>query len=487
LLFNSIEFPIFFLVVFFLYWKLFGSSYQKQNILLLGSSYFFYGWWDWRFLFLIIISSFVDFFVGKKLEICSIQWQRKGLLLISLIVNLGLLAYFKYFNFFIDSFSDLLNQLGLQANRSSLNIILPVGISFYTFQTLSYTIDIYRKEIKSASNFIAFFTFVAFFPQLVAGPIERAKRLLPQFQKARKFDYQVASNGSKLILIGFFKKMVVADNAARLVDMVYNDPSSYTGFPMLVATILFAFQIYCDFSGYSDIAVGTAKLMGFELINNFNKPYFATSITDFWRRWHISLSTWFRDYVYIPLGGNRTGRLKTFINILTTFIISGLWHGANWTFVVWGAIHGIMLIINRLINDLKNRFKIIPFELPRLLRVITTFIFVCFAWVFFRANSLNDAVFILNNMFIDTEHYFDFLILSTKFRGMGISIEDLFTVIIFIIIIVLIDYFESSNNKFIKELKNLKLMKWGFYYFILFSTIIWGIQNSADNFIYFQF
>ena len=450
------------------------------------SSYFFYGWWDWRFLSLIIISSFVDYYVGKKLGTNSIQWQRKGLLLISLIVNLSLLAYFKYFNFFIDSFSDLLNQLGLQANTSSLNIILPVGISFYTFQTLSYTIDIYKKEIKPTNNFIAFFTFVAFFPQLVAGPIERAKRLLPQFEKARKFQYKFASSGAKLILIGFFKKMVVADNAARLVDIVYNDPISYAGFPMLVATIFFSFQIYCDFSGYSDIAVGTARIMGFELINNFNKPYFASSIADFWRRWHISLSTWFRDYVYIPLGGNRKGKLKTFINIIFTFTISGLWHGANWTFIAWGAIHGIMLIIYRLIKDLNERLNHIVFKLPHLLRVIITFIVVCFAWVFFRANSLNDAVFIISNMFGDTDHYFNYLILSTKFRGIGLTPGDLLTVSIFIIIIILIDFFET-NNKLAKALESSRLLKWSFYYIILFSTIIWGVQNSAENFIYFQF
>ena len=486
MLFNSIEFLLFFVVVFFFYWKILSKSYAKQNLLLLCSSYFFYGWWDWRFLSLIIFSSFVDYFVGQKLGTVKDQTYRKGLLLISLIVNLGFLAYFKYFNFFIDSFAELLNQLGFQSNRSSLNIILPVGISFYTFQTLSYTIDIYRKEIEPTKSVFAFFTFVAFFPQLVAGPIERAKRLLPQFEKPRKFNYKFASNGAKLILIGFFKKMVIADNAARLVDVVYNDPSNYVGFPMLVATIFFAFQIYCDFSGYSDIAVGSAKLMGFNLINNFNKPYFATSINDFWRRWHISLSTWFRDYVYIPLGGNRKNRLKTYINILITFTISGLWHGANWTFVVWGAFHGIMLIINKLINDIKYNFKFISIECPYLLKVTITFIVTCFAWIFFRANSLNDAIFIINNMFIDTEDYFNLLILSTKFRGMGLIISDLFTVIIFIIILLIIDFFQL-NNKLMKKFENSILMKWSFYYFILFSIIMWGIQNSDDNFIYFQF
>ena len=331
--FNSLDFAVFFPIVFVLYWIL-AKNLVSRNVLILASSYIFYGWWDWRFLFLIIISSLVDFYVGKKLFSTENKSKRKQLLFISLFVNLGFLFYFKYTNFFIDTFVESFRLFGKELEVSTLNIILPVGISFYTFQTLSYTIDIYRKQLKPTKDALSFFAFVAFFPQLVAGPIERASHLLPQFYKTYKFNYDQVKSGLLLIAFGLFKKMVIADRLAILVNQVYNNPSDYYGEDVIIATVFFAFQIYCDFSGYSDIAIGIARTMGFDLMKNFDSPYMSKSITEFWRRWHISLSTWFRDYVYIPLGGSRGGKYKRYLNLFLVFLISGLWHGAAMTFVI---------------------------------------------------------------------------------------------------------------------------------------------------------
>ena len=310
MLFNSFEFIIFFLIFFFSYWFIFNKNIKLQNLLILCSSYFFYAWWDWRFLILIIISSFTDYLIGIQIENLKNKIYKKRALILSLFVNLGILLVFKYYNFFIDNFKIVLEKMNLQTNPDLINIILPIGISFYTFQTLSYTIDVYNNKISAHRDIISFFAFVAFFPQLVAGPIERAKNLLPQFLIKRKFNYDFAISGCKLILIGLFKKMVIADNISLIVDPIYSNPNDYLGFPILLATIFFAFQIYCDFSGYSDIAIGLARLLGFKLMTNFNTPYFSKSLTDVWRNWHISLSTWFKDYVYIPLGGNRISKKK---------------------------------------------------------------------------------------------------------------------------------------------------------------------------------
>ncbi|MCW9037116.1 MBOAT family O-acyltransferase, partial [Altibacter sp.] len=360
MLFNSLDFALFFPVVFLLYWA-FAKHLTVRNAFLLAASYFFYGWWDWRFLFLIAFSSLVDFFVGKYLYKATGNTRRKVLLWTSISVNIGLLAYFKYANFFIESFVDSFRLFGQDLEVAPLQIILPVGISFYTFQTLSYTIDIYKRKLEPTNNALAFFTFVAFFPQLVAGPIERASHLLPQFFKTYKFDYQQVKSGLLLMAFGLFKKMVIADRAAILVNQVYGDPGSYDGYQLVVATFFFAVQIYCDFSGYSDIAIGIARTMGFDLMKNFDSPYFSKSITEFWRRWHISLSTWFRDYVYIPLGGSRGGTYKTYANLFIVFLVSGLWHGAAFTFVIWGAIHGVIIVLEKAFTkqreNLKNGFQ----------------------------------------------------------------------------------------------------------------------------------
>ena len=344
MLFNSFTFVIFLPTVFLLYWFVFNKNLKLQNFFLLIVSYIFYGWWDWRFLSLIFISSMVDYIVGLSIYKTDDSSKRKRLLLISMFVNLGFLGFFKYYNFFADSLIDLFSNFSISLHPRTLNIILPVGISFYTFQTMSYTLDIYRKKMEPTNDIIAFFAFVSFFPQLVAGPIERAKNLLPQFMKKRKFDYETATDGLRQILWGLLKKIIIADSCAHVVDYIFANYQFYNGSVLLMGVIFFAFQIYGDFSGYSDIAIGSAKLFGFDLMRNFAYPYFSRNIAEFWRRWHISLSTWFRDYVYIPLGGSYVNKWKRIRNIIITFTVSGFWHGANWTFIFWGFLNGIYYI-----------------------------------------------------------------------------------------------------------------------------------------------
>ncbi|WP_033959533.1 MBOAT family O-acyltransferase [Psychroserpens jangbogonensis] len=481
--FNSIDFAIFFPIVFILYW-LVSQKLFLRNLLVLVASYVFYGWWDWRFLLLIVISSLVDFIVGQKLYKSENLKQRKGLLSISLIVNLGFLVYFKYTNFFIDTFVDSFRLFGKELEISTLNIILPVGISFYTFQTLSYTIDIYRKQLKPTKNWLAFFSFVAFFPQLVAGPIERASHLLPQFYKTYKFNYNLVKSGLLLMAFGLFKKMVIADRAAILVNQVYNNPTDYHGYETILATVLFAFQIYCDFSGYSDIAIGAARTMGFDLMKNFDSPYFSKSITEFWRRWHISLSTWFRDYVYIPLGGSRNGKYRTYANLFIVFVVSGLWHGAAMTFVVWGAIHGFIIVLEKVLT--KYRKKIFTSKnhfLNYFLAIPLTFIIVCFAWIFFRANSFNDAMIVINNSFIFPPFSLD-NILSKEFDRRE------YWVLIVAIVILLLKDFIDRNDKWIENLNKLNIVfRWLIYLVIVLSIIFYGQygDDTPAEFIYFQF
>ena len=344
MLFNSKEFLIFLAIVFVLYWIISNKNLKIQNSLILVSSYVFYGWWDYRFLSLIILSTFVDYFIGLKIFNQKIKSQ-KFYLWISVIFNLSILGFFKYFNFFIESFFDLLYGFGYEIkSKWSLNIILPLGISFYTFQTMSYVIDVYKKKLEPTKDFISFACYVTFFPQLVAGPIERATNLLPQILSKRKFSIEQFYQGLRLILFGLFKKVVIADSLAPLVDLIFADYQNYGGGTLFLGAIYFAFQIYCDFSGYSDIAIGTSKLFGFEIMSNFKFPYFSRNIGEFWRKWHISLSSWFRDYLYIPIGGSKAGKMKSIRNIIVIFLVSGFWHGANWTFLFWGLFHSILFI-----------------------------------------------------------------------------------------------------------------------------------------------
>lgn len=344
MLFNSLTFLIFLPTVFIIYWFFLRNTLKGRNLFLLIASYLFYGWWDYRFLSLLIISTLVDFVIALLMDKEQRDKRRKLLLTISLITNLGLLGVFKYYNFFIENWVNMWDAFGVEMHVSSWRIILPVGISFYTFQTLSYVIDVYRKQLRASNNFIQFAAYVSFFPQLVAGPIERATNLLPQFSRLHKFDYTLARSGISLIVWGFFKKVVIADNATFFVNEIFATPEAFSTPELWMGAILFGFQIYGDFSGYSDIAIGTARLFGFRLMTNFKFPYFSRDIAEFWRRWHISLSTWFRDYLYIPLGGSRGSKKMQLRNTMIIFLVSGFWHGANWTFIVWGAIHALLFL-----------------------------------------------------------------------------------------------------------------------------------------------
>ena len=394
MLFNSFAYFIFLPITFVVYWSL-QNRLRVQNIWLLLCSYIFYAWWDWRFLSLIIFSSFVDFLIGQKIYGAA-QKHRKVWLLLSLTANLGLLGIFKYFNFFADSFASLMQNLGWSPGDLTLNIILPVGISFYTFQTLSYTIDIYRGTLKPTNNPISFFTYVAFFAQLVAGPIERAANLLPQIESKRIFKRKMFQDGIVQIAIGLFRKIVIADTLGKYVDPIYQNLEIYDSSTIILATVFYAFQIYYDFAGYSDIAIGSAKLLGFNFMQNFNLPYFSVSLTEFWRKWHISLSFWLRDYLYISLGGNRKGIKITYRNLMLTMVLGGLWHGSSWNFVIWGGIHGVVLSIEKFLNA-NDYFE--PLRKVKVLGWVFTFSIVLLAWVFFRAEDFTSALTAIKTVF----------------------------------------------------------------------------------------
>lgn len=411
MLFNSIDFAVFLPIVFVLYWFVTSKSLRLQNLLIVGASYLFYGWWDWRFLSLILFSTLVDYTIGRGLAMEEHPTKRKVLLWTSILINLGFLGFFKYYNFFLDNFVAAFSFFGTEIQASSLNIILPVGISFYTFQTLSYTLDVYKRRLTPTRDFIAFAAFVSFFPQLVAGPIERATNLLPQFHQSRQFDYGKAADGMRQILWGLFKKIVIADNCAEVANQIFNYSGDYSGVTLFLGALFFTFQIYGDFSGYSDIAIGTSRLFGFSLMRNFAFPYFSRDMAEFWRRWHISLSTWFRDYLYIPLGGSRGGTWMKVRNTFIIFLVSGFWHGANWTFIVWGALNALyfmpLLLTNNNRSNLGNvaQGKYLP-TLREAFAITSTFALTVLAWVFFRADNLSHAFQYLGGLFKNPGSYF---------------------------------------------------------------------------------
>ncbi|WP_024769161.1 MBOAT family O-acyltransferase [Aquimarina macrocephali] len=470
MLFNSFEFLAFLPLILVLYWGIAYKYIQLQNGVLLIASYIFYGWWDWRFLSLIGLSTLVDYCVGFGIYKSNTKTTKKRWLWGSIIFNLGLLGYFKYYNFFVDSWIQMLSNFGYQSeNTWVLQVILPVGISFYTFQTMSYSIDIYREKLKPTKNFIAFAAFVSFFPQLVAGPIERATNLLPQFLNKREFTHKTFSYGIKLMIWGFFLKLVVADRAAIYVNAVYNNFESHEGLSYIVATVFFAFQIYGDFAGYSLIAIGTAKLFGFDLMTNFNRPYFSASVSEFWTRWHISLSTWFRDYVYIPLGGNRVVKPRWLFNLFITFLISGLWHGANWTFVIWGGLNGIYLIIEVLIGS-KNRKGI--------LNVLMTFMLINFAWIFFRANTIEQALSMIKTIVTSP---------GRLYIGSGDDIAASIYAAVAIAILVMVEIKKEYFNQLFSISNNrLEIIRLGGYAIVVFLILYLGVFGESQ-FIYFQF
>jgi D-alanyl-lipoteichoic acid acyltransferase DltB (MBOAT superfamily) len=481
MLFNSFEFALFLPLSFLLYWFVFKKHLKAQNFFLLAISYVFYGWWDWRFLSLIAFSSLVDFIAGQQIEKANTKARKKLFLWISICTNLGFLGFFKYFNFFAESFTDMMNMIGMQANPWSLNVILPVGISFYTFQTMSYTIDLYRGQMKAEKDPIAFFAYVSFFPQLVAGPIERAVNLLPQFKIKREFSYEQGADGMRLILWGLFKKVVIADNCALFVNEVFTNYQTASGLELILGAVFFAFQIYGDFSGYSDIAIGTAKLFGFNLMTNFRTPYFSRDMAEFWRRWHISLSTWFRDYVYIPLGGSRVGKGRAVFNTFVIFVVSGFWHGANWTFIVWGALNAVyflpLLLMgkNRKNTDTVAENRFLP-SIKELWQMGTTFALTCLAWVFFRAESVGEAWQYLSNIFTVDFEVFDKVVI---YKG-GKLLLLLFMLIIF-------EWMGKNNDNVLTQITKERFRKLSYpIYYLLFILILWNWE-SEQEFIYFQF
>ena len=475
MLFNSLDFAVFLPLVFILYWFVFKRSLSAQNGLLLVASYVFYAWWDWRFLGLIVFSTLVDYAVARGLVKAEKSQKRQLLLGISLVCNLGLLGFFKYYNFFVDSWVDAWAHLGVSLSVQTLSIILPVGISFYTFQTLSYTIDVYRKQLEPTTNLIQFATYVAFFPQLVAGPIERAKQLLPQFAIPRVFNSEFAIRGVSLIIWGLFKKMVVADNCAFFVNQLFDGSGSYSSAELFLGAVLFAFQIYGDFSGYSDIAIGVARLFGFRLMTNFAFPYFSRDIAEFWRRWHISLSTWFRDYVYIPLGGSRGSMWLNIRNVLVVFIVSGFWHGANWTFIIWGGIHALLFL--PLLVRQKNRHHVAGtrIQLYQLPRILYTFVVVRLAWVFFRADTVSLAWTMLEDML-----RFDSGTLHVFYQSSKSVL--LSTITVFSILVLMFYEFRTVQT-------NQREVVLTTYHavFIAILLVFMGVYKNPADFIYFQF
>jgi alginate O-acetyltransferase complex protein AlgI len=476
MLFNSLNFAIFFPVVFLLYWLVANKNLTLQNILLLVASYFFYATWDYRFLFLLIFSTLLDYFSGIQIDHAKTKQQRKFWLWLSISLNLGVLGLFKYYNFFISSFADAISQVGLQVNVWSLNMILPVGISFYTFHGLSYIFDIYNGKIKPARNIIDYSVFVGFFPLLVAGPIERATHLLPQVQQTRKFEKSQAVDGLRQILWGFFKKIVIADNCAVHVNQIFENYSDHSGSTLVWGAVLFAFQVYGDFSGYSDIALGTARLLGFNLLRNFAFPYFSRDIAEYWRRWHISLTSWLRDYLYIPLGGSRVPRWKIICNVFIIFLVSGLWHGANWTFIVWGLINALyflpLLLIkqNRKNLNTPSEGKLIP-TLHESMQILFTFMLVVFARIFFRAENLDHAFGYVAGIF------------SLSFFSLPTSglVE-----IPLIFLMMTAEWVQREKQHALQlDRVPVKAIRWTLYMSII--LIIFCFGASPQDFIYFQF
>ena len=476
MLFNSIEFLLFLPTIFILYWFVFNKNLKYQNSLILASSYVFYGWWDHRFLSLIFLSTIVDYVIGLNISNQSSKKKQKLLLWGSVLFNLSVLGFFKYYNFFVDSWVELFSSVGYEIKSVwTLNIILPVGISFYTFQTMSYTIDIYRKKLEPTKDFISFASFVSFFPQLVAGPIERASNLLPQILKKREFQYDQVIQGLKLILWGMFKKVVIADSLAPIVDDIFSNYQDFGGGTLWLGAIYFSFQIYCDFSGYSDIAIGTSKLFGFELMSNFKFPYFSRNIGEFWRKWHISLSTWFRDYLYIPLGGSQEGKWKSIRNIFIIFLVSGFWHGANWTFIFWGLFHSILFLPTFMFNKNRNYTSsiiaantLLP-SLKEFINVVTTFLLVTIGWVFFRSESIGDS----------------FSYLTSMISNINIVTHLSPKISFYILVLVLVDWTQrfDERNLFVTFPK----LIFRIFVIICVFLILINFKKESQQFIYFDF
>ena len=477
MLFNSIDFALFLPIVFILYWFVTSGSLKLQNLLVVIASYVFYGWWDWRFLSLIVFSTLLDYSVGLLLLKEDNSAKRKGYLWLSILFNLGILGFFKYYNFFVSNFAAAFTFFGQGISVSTLQIVLPVGISFYTFQTLSYSIDVYQRKLKPTKDFIAFSAFVCFFPQLVAGPIERATHLLPQFYKKRVFDSNNAIDGLQLFIWGLFKKIVIADSCAMYVNAIFQNYETLNSLSLLLGAIYFAFQIYGDFSGYSDMAIGLSKFFGFDLMKNFSYPYFSRDIAEFWRRWHISLSTWFRDYLYIPIGGSRGTKIQQIRNVFIIFLVSGFWHGANWTFIAWGAVNAFFIITSVILNTNRNHLDIVANDkkLPSLtefLKIIFTFSITVLAWIFFRSESVTEAIAYIVKIFkVNLKGGINYLSIERY------AIENVFL----ILILILLEWHSRRNvHPFFGYFSAVKM---GLVLLLLF---LFGVYSEGNDFIYCQ-
>ena len=481
MLFNSISFAIFLPIVFFLYWFMTNKNLKLQNLLLLVASYYFYACWDWRFMFLLMFSTFLDYYTGLKIEESKNQNLRKFWLWLSVGINLGFLGFFKYYNFFAENFAEMLQNFGLQVNPWTLKVILPVGISFYTFHGLSYVLDIYFKRIKAERNFVDYAVFVSFFPLLVAGPIERATHLLPQIKVKREFSYEKAVDGMRQILWGLFKKMVIADNCAVFANQIFANSATASGSELVLGALFFTFQIYGDFSGYSDIALGTARLFGIDLLRNFAFPYFSRDIAEFWRRWHISLSSWFRDYLYIPLGGSKGGNWMRIRNTFAIFLVSGFWHGANWTFIIWGFLNALFIMPSIILKTNRNNLEIVAMNklIPSLrdvFNILLTFSLTVFAWIFFRAESVHHAIEYIVGIFNASL----FTIPDVKTAA--------YATLILIAFFMLIEWIGREHQFALQDflVKKPRFIRWLFYGFIILLIGLF-LQTHETPFIYFQF
>lgn len=500
MLFNSLEFLIFFPVVTLIYFLM--PTLRFRNILMLIASYYFYMQYKPEYALLMLLSTLIDYFAALGMSKTSKKLTKRFCLAMSLFGNLGMLFFFKYFNFFNANVASLLSYFNIAYQPLSLDVLLPVGISFYTFQTLSYTIDVYRGDLQPERDFFEFALYVSFFPQLVAGPIERSTNLLHQFKVHHEFDADRVSSGLRLMVYGFFKKVVIADRLAVIVDTVYNNPKGYEGVVYIIATVAFAFQIYCDFSGYSDIAIGSARVMGFGLMKNFERPYLSKSVTEFWRRWHISLSSWFRDYLYIPLGGSRKGYFRTLLNLFIIFVVSGLWHGASWTFVIWGALNGIAIVFEKILGigkrpktDLNasnkntaNSFSWLGRSIKAILGIIPmllTFTFTCFTWVFFRARLVSDALYMLPRFFEGLGTFDLTKFLSTRMI-LGLDYWEFFTAVGAVILLVCLELIQGAVRPSRALTRMPSPVRLAVYAFSL-SLVIWLAWTETQTFIYFAF
>jgi len=480
MLFNSLEFLYFFLIVTTLFYLI---PHRGQWLLLLMASCYFYMAFLPIYILILGFTIVIDYIAGIQIE-ASTGHRRKLFLILSLVANIGVLAFFKYYNFVNNNLSAVLETIGYHNPVPALLLLLPIGLSFHTFQAMSYTIEVYRGKYKAERHFGIYALYVMFYPQLVAGPIERPQNILWQFFKRHEFDYHNVVTGLKIILWGLFKKIVIGDRLGSFVDQVYNDPTNFHGLALIVATVFFALQIYCDFSGYSDIAVGTARGMGFELIQNFNRPYFSRSISEFWRRWHISLSSWFRDYLYIPLGGNRVKLPRRYFNLMLTFLISGLWHGANWTFIIWGGLNGLFQMLEIASDKFRGRmFGVLSARYSKTMAacgILFTFILICFTWIFFRANTLHDAFYIVSNIFAKGKTSIYVLFNAKNYVDVGFGLFGLFILLFFEVrqgAQTLPDYLSSKP----------KVVNWGFYYGLVMAIFLLGDFWGTQQFIYFQF